>query len=131
VGQARESLGQEEVLNMLSTRFEGDKRTRFERAVRNVERISENAAALKNLPTDQVTDQSCEREKGKKALELAAETINILREIITEKYANEIPGLYSRIEARSMGIAYSVPRAQLFLVTISANTMRRARVFFA
>jgi hypothetical protein len=42
-----------------------------------VERISENAAALRNLPTDQVTDQPCEREKGKKALELATETIDI------------------------------------------------------
>jgi hypothetical protein len=67
-----------------------------------VERISENAAALRNLPTDQVTDQPCEREKSKKALELATETFSILREIITEKYANEIPGLYSRIEAHSM-----------------------------
>jgi hypothetical protein len=42
-----------------------------------VERISENAAALRNLPTDKVTDQPCEREKGKKALELATETIDI------------------------------------------------------
>ena len=67
-----------------------------------MERISENAAALRNLPTDQVTDQPCEREKSKKALELATETINILREIITEKYASEIPGLYSCIEAHSM-----------------------------
>ena len=42
-----------------------------------MERISENAAALRNLRTDQVTDQPCEREKGKKALELATETIDI------------------------------------------------------
>jgi hypothetical protein len=42
-----------------------------------VEWISENAAALRNLPTDQVTDQPCERERGKKALELATETIDL------------------------------------------------------
>lgn len=37
----------------------------------------QNAAALRNLPTDQVTDQPCERGKGKKALELATETIDM------------------------------------------------------
>ena len=51
-GKPGESLGQEEVLNMLSRRFEADEPIRFEQAVRNVERISENAAALRNLPTD-------------------------------------------------------------------------------
>jgi len=101
-GKPDESPGQEEALRMLSTRFEGDKRTRFERAIRNVECINENTATLGSLSTDQVTNQIIEQAKARQVLELATETISILREIITEKYANEIPGLYSRIEAHSM-----------------------------
>jgi hypothetical protein len=101
-GKPDESPGQEEALRMLSTRFEGDERTRFEWAIRNVECINENTATLGNLSTDQVTNQLSEQAKARQVLELAIETINILREIITEKYANEIPGLGSRIEAHSM-----------------------------
>jgi hypothetical protein len=69
-----------------------------------VERISENAAALRNLPTDQVTDQLCEREKGKKALELATETIDI--------------------ETRSMAQLIQCNAHSFSMIIISANTLR-------
>jgi hypothetical protein len=49
-----------------------------------------------------VTNQLSEQAKARQVLELATETFSILREIITEKYANEIPCLYSRVEAHSM-----------------------------
>jgi uncharacterized protein (UPF0332 family) len=85
--------GQEEVLRLLSRRFQGAERENFERAVNEVAYIHNNRKVLKHLSTNDIETSMFDRKKAGQILELASIVSKEFKQIMDTHFAAEIPEL--------------------------------------
>jgi uncharacterized protein (UPF0332 family) len=85
-GKPDDDLGQEEVLELLSRRFEGKEKEEFEKSIHKIAKIDVHTRNSLNA-------KECAAEEANEIISLASETTLFFKKILSDHFAAEIPEL--------------------------------------
>jgi len=85
--------GQEEALRFLSRKFKGNEKTEFERTIDIVAQLSQNKTVLRRLSSHDMPNGLFDEARTRQIVESASKIVTCFKQIMTERFANEIPEL--------------------------------------
>jgi len=85
--------GQEEVLRILSTRFNGDEKAEFDRSIEMIAKINHNRIASRYLSSQNVRLTPFNRAQTNLVIESASNILSRFRQILIQHFSDEIPEL--------------------------------------